>query len=430
MTIGEFLAAKRDGREHSAADLEWFAAEIRSDRVSRVQVAGWLMAAYLNGLTHAETAALTQAMAGSGERLDLSRLRHPVVDKHSTGGVGDAVTPILLPIVAACGVTMVKLSGGGLGFTGGTVDKLAAIPGMRTALSMDEIIATANRVGCAWSGQTSDLAPLDKVFYSIRSETETVSSVPLIASSIMSKKLAANSDAIVLDVKVGSGALMKRLEDARALAETMIQIGNSAGKKTIAVLTDMNQPLASCVGNAVEVRAAIEELKSGCKGRLGSATVAIAKQCAAAAGIDPSTVQQVIEDGKALQKMSEWIAAQGGDADVVNNPEGVLPKAKNTKTVSANQSGWIRGMDCEAIGRASRHLGAGIEIEGQAIDFGAGIEMRCEIGDRIEEGQTVFVLHASDESRFEDAERMLSAALQVGEKAVPAPAVYEVIGSR
>src|SRR5687768_1679111 len=268
MTPREFIKTKREGRAHTPAEIRWFIETLVAGEIADYQVSAWLMAAVLNGLDKHETAELTQAMATSGDVLSVPTLG-TVVDKHGTGGVGDVVTPLFIPIVAACGVPVVKMSGRGLGFTGGTLDKLESIPGFRGDLSPEQLIAQAERIGCAWGGQTADLAPADKILYALRDATDTVESLPLIAASIMSKKLAAGADVIVFDVKCGNGAFMQSPEDARALADALVSIAEAAGKKAKALVTDMSQPLAPAIGNALELRAAFAELKSGMNGRLG-----------------------------------------------------------------------------------------------------------------------------------------------------------------
>lgn len=375
------------------------------------QVSAWLMAAYINGLEDRETAALARAMADSGQTIDLSALPKPVIDKHSTGGVGDAVTPLFLPIMAACGVTVVKMSGRGLGFTGGTLDKLASIPNFRTDLPETELIAIAKEVGCAWSGQTKELAPADKILYALRDATETVNNISLIAASIMSKKLASGADAIVLDVKWGSGAFAKTKDEAERLAQEMIAIGEHNGKSVAAVLSEMNQPLAPAIGNALEVKAAIGELKSGCKSRLGSVTVELCRKALALAGksADP---MQVVQDGRALEKMKEWIAAQGGSARVVDDPS-LLPAAAVTSAVKSESQGVVSAFDCEALGEIARALGAGRFRAEDEIDLGVGIELHVELGSRVARGDLLFTIHARSAEDADVATRALHSSITI-----------------
>jgi pyrimidine-nucleoside phosphorylase len=411
MDLHAFLAAKRDRNSHSNEDIAEFCRMLISGAAEDYQVSAWLMAAYINGLEDRETAALARAMADSGQTIDLSALQKPVIDKHSTGGVGDAVTPLFLPIMAACGVTVVKMSGRGLGFTGGTLDKLSAIPNFRTDLSEAELIAIAKKVGCAWSGQTKELAPADKILYALRDATETVNNISLIAASIMSKKLASGADAIVLDVKWGSGAFAKTKDEAERLSQEMIAIGEHSGKRIAAVLSEMNQPLAPAIGNALEVKAAIAEIKSGCKSRLGSVTVELCRKALALAGksADP---MQVTQDGRALEKMKEWIAAQGGDARVVDDPS-LLPAAAVTAAVKSESQGVVSAFDCEALGEIARALGAGRFRAEDEIDLGVGIELHVELGRRIAKGDLLFTIHARSAEDADVATRSVRTAIMI-----------------
>jgi pyrimidine-nucleoside phosphorylase len=411
MDLHAFLAAKRDRNSHSNEDIAEFCRMLTSGAAEDYQVSAWLMAAYINGLEDRETAALARAMADSGQTIDLSALQKPVIDKHSTGGVGDAVTPLFLPIMAACGVTVVKMSGRGLGFTGGTLDKLSAIPNFRTDLSEAELIAIAKKVGCAWSGQTKELAPADKILYALRDATETVNNISLIAASIMSKKLASGADAIVLDVKWGSGAFAKTKDEAERLSQEMIAIGEHSGKRIAAVLSEMNQPLAPAIGNALEVKAAIAEIKSGCKSRLGSVTVELCRKALALAGksADP---MQVTQDGRALEKMKEWIAAQGGDARVVDDPS-LLPAAAVTAAVKSESQGVVCAFDCEALGEIARALGAGRFRAEDEIDLGVGIELHVELGRRIAKGDLLFTIHARSAEDADVATRSVRTAIMI-----------------
>jgi pyrimidine-nucleoside phosphorylase len=313
--------------------------------------------------------------------------------------------------MAACGVTVVKMSGRGLGFTGGTLDKLSAIPNFRTDLSEAELIAIAKKVGCAWSGQTKELAPADKILYALRDATETVNNISLIAASIMSKKLASGADAIVLDVKWGSGAFAKTKDEAERLSQEMIAIGEHSGKRIAAVLSEMNQPLAPAIGNALEVKAAIAEIKSGCKSRLGSVTVELCRKALALAGksADP---MQVTQDGRALEKMKEWIAAQGGDARVVDDPS-LLPAAAVTAAVKSESQGVVSAFDCEALGEIARALGAGRFRAEDEIDLGVGIELHVELGRRIAKGDLLFTIHARSAEDADVATRSVRTAIMI-----------------
>jgi pyrimidine-nucleoside phosphorylase len=415
LTIHAFIAAKRDGLSHSEGELRDFVRELTSGEVTNDQAAAWLMAAYIRGLDDAETTALTLAMADSGVRLDLSGLPHPVVDKHSTGGVGDAVTLLFLPLMAACGVPVVKMSGRGLGFTGGTLDKLESIPGFRTSLSTSELIGQANTVGCALGGQTADLAPADKKLYALRDATETIGSIPLIAASVMSKKLASGADAIVIDVKAGSGAFMKTRESAAKLARTLMAIGRGAGKQVRVFVSDMSQPLAPAVGNALEVKAAIREMKSGCTGRLGLIAVRLADAALELAGKVPNAAQAAA-DGSGIAKMREWFEAQGGDPRVVDD-ESLLPSSAVRHAVHPKADGIVAAFETEAIGSVARELGAGRMSLGDRIDHSVGIELHKALGDSVTVGDILFTVHADTKLKAERAAEQLASATVISSQA-------------
>ena len=425
MTVSEFITRKRDGERHNREEFDWFVSELVRGGIPDYQASAWLMASYLNGLDEMETAALTEAVAASGKTLHFRGLY--VVDKHSTGGVGDAVTPILLPIVAACGVPIVKLAGRGLGFTGGTIDKMASIPGFSTNLKPDEMRRLAKTVGCALAEQTCDLAPADGILYKLRGATETVDSLPLIAASIMSKKLAGGADAVMLDVKAGSGAFMPSLESAKELAYALVSIGKQAGKGMRALITDMNQPLAPAVGNALEIRAAVDELRSGCRDRLGRVVKALAEAAVELAGVS-ANVAEVIESGRALMKMSEWIQAQGGDPAMVDDPSGVLPRAPFSREAVASEAGFVEGFQTSAIGEIARDLGAGRRRVKDEVDPAVGMEVRVRIGDRVEAGSPLFTVHARSESDAESAARRLSTLVSFSDGEIkPPPVVHAQI---
>jgi pyrimidine-nucleoside phosphorylase len=392
MTAREFIKTKREGGIHTPAEIRWFIYALVGGQIPDYQTSAWLMAALLNGLNEEETANLALAMADSGDVLTYPSLG-TVVDKHSTGGVGDTVTPLFIPIVAACGVPVVKMSGRGLGFTGGTLDKLESIPGFRGDLSPSALVAQAERIGCAWGGQTADLAPADKILYGLRDATDTVESLPLIAASIMSKKLAAGADVIVLDVKCGNGAFMQSFEEARALASSLVSIAETAGKKAKALVTDMSQPLAPAIGNALELRAAFAELKSGMNGRLGQVTMALAEAACSLAGSRLSP-REAVDSGKAEAKLKEWIEAQGGDPRVVDDPS-LLPSAPHVQTVTADRSGYVSGFDCRALGEAARSLGAGRLHKDDVIDPAVGIEVLVEIGDEVSASEPIFAVRSN-----------------------------------
>ncbi|MGI8924839.1 MAG: thymidine phosphorylase [Fimbriimonadales bacterium] len=420
-----FIAKKRDRGTHSDEDIHSFVEALSAGRLADYQVSAWLMAAHINGLNESETSALALAMANSGEIIDLEGLPKPVIDKHSTGGVGDAVTPLFLPIMAACGVPVVKMSGRGLGFTGGTLDKLSAIPGFRTDLSQAELVKQAKRVGCAWGGQTTELAPADKILYALRDATETVDSTPLIAASVMSKKLASGADGIVLDVKCGGGAFAKTLGEAKNLARAMVRIGESNGRKMRVLITDMNQPLAHAIGNALEVKAAFRELRGGCKGRLGRVTLALCKGALELAGSD-AEIQTVISSGAAIAKMLEWIFAQGGDPRCVED-DSALPTAPIQVIVVSDQGGYVAGFDCERLGEIARDLGAGRLRKDDEIDLSVGLEVSTEIGRKVDSGQPLFTIHAKTEADAAAASERLQTTVHFAEEQPPlAPLVRPV----
>jgi pyrimidine-nucleoside phosphorylase len=413
MDIHDFIKTKRDGNRHSAGQLNDFISAVTEATVTDYQISAWLMAAYINGLDDTETADLTAALVASGEIVGFGDLPRPIVDKHSTGGVGDTTTFLLLPLLASVGLTSVKMSGRGLGFTGGTIDKVAAIEGFRTELSPDELRQIAKRVGCALGGQTANLAPADKKLYALRDATETVSSLPLIAASIMSKKLALESDGIVLDVKCGSGAFMKSQAEARSLAEKLVAIGKASGRRTSALITDMSQPLNRYVGNALEIRGALESLDSGLKDRLGTVVIAVAQEVARLADISVD-FESAIASGKVREKLNQWVAAQGGDLNVP------LPTAPIVKALYSDQAGFVESIDCAAVGETARTLGAGRMVAEDEIDLAVGIEMKVVIGDKVQRGDPLCVIHCRNDSAFQVAQECLRLAISISQHRPPA----------
>jgi len=429
----EVIAAKRDGEELPAETLAEFVLAYTRDDVADYQMAAFLMAGYLNGFTRAEAVALTAAMVASGEELDLSRLAGPTVDKHSTGGVGDGTTLVVAPLAAELGMQVVKLSGRGLGHTGGTLDKLDAIPGMRTELSGDELIAQVESIGLAVCAQTADLVPADKAMYGLRDVTATVDDVALIASSIMSKKLAGGAHAIQLDVKTGSGAFMKALDGARELAELCVALGREHGRATGALITDMSQPLADAVGNASEVREAIEVLRGERSGRFADLCVALVGHMAALSGVAPDAgrgtemARAALEGGTGLERFRRFVEAQGGEPRIVEDPS-LLPGAPVCHEVRAVGGGWLETVDAEAIGRAAAAIGAGRQRKDDVIDLGVGIDFLAAIGDELDAGGVVARVMARDEAAAEAAGREVLAALTWSEARVDAPPlIHEVI---
>ena len=420
MRIYDIIAKKRDGYELSDEEIAFFVRELTIGNIKDYQATALLMAIYIRGMSDREMITLTKEMAVSGDTLDLSELGI-TADKHSTGGVGDKTTLIVAPIVASLGINVAKMSGRGLGHTGGTVDKLESIEGFRVSLTPDEFINQVKNVGIAVVGQTGELAPADKIIYSLRDATATVGSVPLIASSIMSKKLAAGSETIVLDVKYGSGAFMKTTDDAVLLSRKMVDIGKASGRKMAAVISDMDTPLGRNIGNALEVKEAVEVLLGGGPEDLKEVCLTLAaNMISLSLGIDIteafSMAKDALESGKAYRKLKEFISAQGGDINRIEDPD-TLPKASIVYDVLAPESGYITGMQAETIGSASVILGAGREKKDDIIDYSAGIVLLKKTGDKAEKGEKIAELHANDESKIESAEKLFLSALTFGDEA-------------
>lgn len=436
MRATDIIEKKRDGGELSTEEIQWFISGFTNGEIPDYQAAAWLMAVFLRGMTRRETLDLTLAMAASGEQLDLSPAIAYAVDKHSTGGVGDKVTLVVLPLVAAAGVPVAKMSGRGLGFSGGTLDKLESITGYRVKLSDDEILRQVREIGIVLCGQTKRLAPADGALYELRDVTGTVPSLPLIASSIMSKKLASGAQAIVLDVKVGAGAFMKTVDEARALAQTMIDIGVGAGRAMVALLSDMNQPLGCAVGNALEVREAVETLRSGGPADLREHCLTVAAHMVRLGRREtqPDAFDAIIQElaalldsGAALVKFRELVAAQGGDVRQVDDPDR-LPAARLRETVRAERSGWVARMDALTVAQATLELGAGRARKTDTIDPAVGVVVHKKVGDRAEAGDALFTVHANDESQLARAIAVLAGAPSLGDEAPqPPPAFYGTI---
>ena len=424
----EIIRRKRDGGKLSAGELEWFVGEMVAGRIPEYQTAALLMALWIRGMDPEETVALTMAMARSGDMADLSAVPGVKVDKHSTGGVGDTTTLVVAPMVAACGVKVAKLSGRGLSFTGGTLDKLESIPGFRTQYSVPEWTALIRENGLAVAGQSARLAPADGILYALRDVTATVDSLPLIASSIMSKKLAAGCDGIVLDVKVGEGAFMRTLPEAKALAEAMVQIGRLAGRPTVAVVTDMNQPLGCAVGNALEVREALEVLR-GAQGPLTEVCLLLGAEMLRLAGVERPRERcgEALRSGAALERFRAMVRAQGGDERVVEEP-GLLPAAARVIPFPAERGGYVAELDAREIGEAAMLLGAGRARKEDAIDPAVGLVLRVRRGDRVEAGQPLLDLHVNDGARLAETRERLRAAIRLGaEKPAYLPAVSGIL---
>ena len=433
MRMVEIIEKKRDGRALDNDELNYFVGEYTRGSIPDYQAAALLMAIYLRGMDEEETSALALAMAHSGDVVDLSGIPGVKVDKHSTGGVGDKTTLVVAPIAASLGVPVAKMSGRGLGNTGGTVDKLESIPGYRTSLDRENFLNIVRSGGISIAGQSGNLAPADKKLYALRDMTGTVESIPLIAASIMSKKIAAGADAIVLDVKTGSGAFMKTLESARALAKTMVRIGEGAGKATVALLTNMNVPLGNTVGNSLEVVEAVETLRGRGPRELTGLCVELAANMLLMAGKGDlaacrKLAQGSISDGSAFAKLLEMTAAQGGDVSFLTQTR-KFPRARVVEDVCAPSAGFITAMDCGQVGRASMALGAGRETKDGAVDHSAGIVLLRKTGERVEEGQPVARLHTSGGKKLEAARRIFLSSLTLGgSPPPPQPLIFDRVG--
>jgi thymidine phosphorylase len=415
----DVIRAKRDGVPLSGSDIRWVIEAYVRGEVAEEQMSALLMAIYFRGLDRAELRAWTGAMIDSGERLDLAGAGLPTVDKHSTGGVGDKVSLILAPLVAACGAAVPQLSGRGLGHTGGTLDKLESIPGWRSVLPPEEMLALLQRVGCVICAAGSGLAPADRRLYALRDVTGTVESIPLIASSIMSKKIAEGTGALVLDVKVGTGAFMRREDDARLLAQTMVALGAEHGVRTSALLTRMDTPLGQAVGNAVEVEEAVATLAGHGPPDLVEVTLALARRMLALAGVDADPAA-ALADGRALSRYHAMIAAQGGD------PDAPLPVAPHTRSLVSPGAGWLTRLDARAVGNAAWRLGAGRARKEDPVSPAAGVMCLSKPGEWVEQGQPLLELRTEDESRFEAALAALGNAIEVAQDRPETPAL--VIG--
>jgi thymidine phosphorylase len=411
----EVIVAKRDGGELSDSQIDWVVDAYTRGVVADEQMSALAMAILLNGMDRREIARWTAAMIASGERMDFSALSRPTADKHSTGGVGDKVTLPLAPLVAACGVAVPQLSGRGLGHTGGTLDKLEAIPGWRAALSNDEMLAQLEDVGAVICAAGAGLAPADKKLYALRDVTGTVEAIPLIASSIMSKKIAEGTGSLVLDVKVGTGAFMKDLGRARELAETMVALGTDAGVRTVALLTDMSTPLGLTAGNALEVRESVEVLAGGGPADVVELTVALAREMLAGAGREDVDPAEVLASGVAMDSWRAMISAQGGD------PDADLPTAREQHVVTAPDTGVLVRLDAMAVGLAAWRLGAGRAKLGDDVQAGAGVEWHARPGDTVTAGQPLLTLHTDEPERFDRA----LASLEGGFDVAPAGTGYQ-----
>lgn len=411
MRMVDIIEKKRNGEELTREEIRFFVQGYTEGSIPDYQVSSLMMAIYFQDMNDRERADLTMAMVESGDQIDLSGIAGVKVDKHSTGGVGDTTTLSLAAMVAACGVPVAKMSGRGLGHTGGTIDKLEAIQGFHVELTTEQFMKQVNDIGTAVIGQSGNLTPADKKLYALRDVTGTVPSIPLIASSIMSKKIAAGADAIVLDVKTGDGAFMKTFEDAESLAHAMVQIGNNVGRNTMAIISDMSQPLGFAIGNALEVKEAIDTLKGQGPEDLMELCYTLGSQMIVLGGkagtIEEARnkLQEVIANGQALEVFKKFIVAQGGDASVVENPA-LLPQAKYQMELPARSSGYVAQIEADDVGVAAMLLGAGRATKESTIDLSVGLVLRKKVGDRVEEGESLVTIHSNSEEIDEIKEKL------------------------
>lgn len=434
MQMYDLIQKTRRREPLTKEQIEWITEGFCCGSIPDFMMSAWLMAVCCQGLTASETAALTLAMRDSGDCLSMADIGGVTVDKHSTGGVGDKTTLLLAPITAACGGFVPKMSGRGLGFTGGTIDKLESIPGFRTDLKMEEFLRITKEIGCCVIAQSGNLVPADKKMYALRNLTATVDSIPLICASIMSKKLALGADCILLDVKFGHGAFMKTPEEAECLAAAMVEAGKRAGKRCCAVLTDMNAPLGANVGNALEVLEVIRILKGEVRNDLSKLSLALAAHMLALSGKGTveacyALAQEALDSGRALAKFTAMIEAQGGDPRITEDPA-LLPQAKEKYTVLSPRNGYISSIQSEEVGLACLELGAGRTASSSEIDYGAGVELHVYIGNAVQEGQPLFTVHGkTQELCRKTAARILRNTRITEEQPVPAPLLYKSLFS-
>jgi thymidine phosphorylase len=418
----ELITKKRDGGVLTEAEVRWVIEGYTRGVVAEEQMSAMAMAVFFRGLSRPELVGWTGAMIASGERLDFSSLSRPTADKHSTGGVGDKITLPLAPLVAACGVAVPQLSGRGLGHTGGTLDKLESIPGWRASLSNADMMRQLEEVGAVICAAGAGLAPADRKLYALRDVTGTVESIPLIASSIMSKKIAEGTDSLVLDVKVGTGAFMKSRSDAAELARTMVELGTAAGVRTVALLTEMSVPLGLTAGNALEVRESVEVLAGGGPADVVELTLALAREMLTGAGVTEVDPAEVLASGQAMDTWRAMIRAQGGD------PDASLPRARETDVVVAESDGVLQSLDALAVGLAAWRLGAGRERKEDEVQAGAGVELHARPGDRVVAGQPLLTLHTDTPERFGRARAALEGGYRIGPEDVqPSPLILDRI---
>ncbi|WP_374019705.1 pyrimidine-nucleoside phosphorylase [Paenibacillus thiaminolyticus] len=431
MRMVDLIAKKRDGKELTTEEINFVIEGYTKGDIPDYQVSAWAMAIYFQDMSERERADLTMAMVNSGDTIDLSAIEGIKVDKHSTGGVGDTTTLVLAPLVAALDIPVAKMSGRGLGHTGGTIDKLEAIEGFHVEISKDEFVNLVNTHKIAVIGQTGNLTPADKKLYALRDVTGTVNSIPLIASSIMSKKIAAGSDAIVLDVKTGAGAFMKTAEDAKELAHAMVSIGNNVGRKTMAVISDMSQPLGRAIGNSLEVQEAIDTLRGHGPADLEELCLALGRQMVYLAGKAATLeeaeeqLKEVIRNGKALEKFKEFIANQGGNPAVADDPS-LLPQAAYLIEVPARQDGVVAEIVADEIGTAAMLLGAGRATKDSEIDLAVGLMLNKKIGDRVQAGESLVTIYANREN-VDDVIEKIYANIRIGDHAEAPVLVHDIV---
>lgn len=430
----DLIHKKQHQKELSTEEIQWMIEQYTNNEIPDYQMSAMLMAIYFEDMTDAERGALTMSMVKSGDEIDLSQIKGVKVDKHSTGGVGDTTTLILAPLVASVGVPIAKMSGRGLGHTGGTIDKLEAIPGFHVELSQEEFVKQVNEHKVAVIGQSGNLTPADKKLYALRDVTSTVDSIPLIASSIMSKKIAAGADAIVLDVKTGAGAFMKTPEDARNLADAMVKIGNHVGRNTMAVISDMSQPLGFAIGNALEVQEAIDTLKGHGPADVVDLCLTLGSQMAHLAGVgkDLDEARDLLEanlhNGKALEVFKTFVAAQGGNPDVADDPD-LMPKAAYQTEVLAHKDGYVAELVADQLGVASMMLGAGRATKESEIDLAVGLVLHKKVGDKVAKGEPLLTIH-SNQQEIPDVEEKIWECITIADEAKPLPLIYDILAGK
>jgi pyrimidine-nucleoside phosphorylase len=433
MRAVDLIGRKRDGLAHNAEEIDFLIQGFYQGSIPDYQMAAWLMAVFLRGMERQETIDLTMAMVRSGQQLNLRDIAAFVTDKHSTGGVGDKTTLVVVPLVAASGLYVGKITGRGLGFTGGTLDKLESIPGFRTNLSRNEFLSQLRSIGIVVTGQSDDLAPVDGLLYALRDSTATVDSLPLIASSIMSKKIASGANGIVLDVKVGKGAFMRTEADALALATLMVHIGRGLGRKVRALISDMNQPLGRAVGNALELREALDTLHGQGPADFRRHCLAVASEMVLLSGPDheadePATdLAGLLDNGQAFAKFREWISVQGGDPSYIDDPT-KLPTAQFVQDLPAPRAGYVAEIDASIIGLTSMLLGGGRAKKGDSIDYAVGIVLQAKVGDWVEQGQPLLTIHANDSAKLSGVRQHLLAAYGWSDEPVSAlPLIHRIV---